>query len=198
MTTFLIIVGVVIVVGGVAGLVALIVTRRWTKALLAGGGSPLTPIHAGTLRTFVDDKAAFVVTAEQTFDAEPGRVWAALDTNGLFSWLPLINGMRYRDGARGVGSTRVFDGLLVAGEEQVIAREEGHRLALTATKSSVPFVMKSIAEEYVVRPTDSGATTLTWTLAVHPRLGGLLPVQMFAPLARPVARWSLRGLSTRI
>ncbi|MFE9579473.1 SRPBCC family protein [Nocardia sp. NPDC006044] len=198
MTTFLTILGIVIAIGGVAGLVTLIVSRRWTKALLAGGGNPLTPIKADRLRTFIDDKAAFVVTAEQTFDAEPARVWAALDTNGLFSWLPLINGMRYRDDARGVGSTRVFDGLLVAGAEQVIVREEGHRLALTATTSSVPFVMKSIAEEYVLSATDSGATTLTWTLAAHPRLGGLLPVQMFAPLARPVARWSLRGLSTRI
>ncbi|MFC9432914.1 SRPBCC family protein [Nocardia sp. NPDC057030] len=198
MTTFLTIIGIVIAVGGIAGLVTLIVSRRWAKALLAGGGHPLKPIEAGTLRAFVDDRAAFVVTAEQTFDAEPAEVWAALDTNGLFSWLPLINGMRYRDGARDVGSTRVFDGLLVAGEEQVITRDAGHRLALTATKSSVPFVMKSIAEEYVLSTTDSGATTLTWTLAVQPRFGRLLPVQMFAPLARPVARWSLRGLSTRI
>lgn len=198
MTTFLTIVGALIVLGAVAGLVALIVSRRWTKALLAGGGTPLKPIHAGTLRTFVDDKAAFVVTAERTFDASPERVWAALDTNGLFSWLPLINGMRYPNGARSVGATRVFDGLLVAGEEQVIAREEGHRLALTATKSSVPFVMKSIAEEYVVSATDSGDTTLTWTLAAHPRFGRLLPLRMFAPLARPVARWSLGGLSTRL
>ncbi|MFG1790640.1 SRPBCC family protein [Nocardia sp. NPDC049149] len=198
MTTLLIIAAVVLVVGGLAGLVALIVARRWTKALLAGGGHRLTPIRAAKMRGFVEDKAALVVTVEHTFDATPEQVWAALDTNGLYSWLPLVNGMRYPNGDRGVGATRVFDGTLVAGVEEVVARDEGRRIALTATKSSVPFVMKSIAEEYVLTPTDAGATTLTWTLAVHPRFGGLLPLQIFAPLARPIARWSLRGLGTRI
>lgn len=198
MTKLFTIVALVLVVAALAGLVALIVSRRWVKALLAGGGNPLEPVSAKALRGFVDGKAAFVVTAEHTFDAPRDRVWAALDTNGLFSWLPLVNGMRYRDDNRAVGTTRVFDGLLVAGEERVIAREEGHRLALTATKSSVPFVMKSLTEEYELHGNGSGDTTLTWTLAVRPRFGALLPLQLFVPLARPVARWSLRGLSTRI
>ncbi|MFD6155363.1 SRPBCC family protein [Nocardia sp. NPDC060256] len=196
--TIWIIIAAVLVVLALAGAATLVVLRHWTKATLAGGGTALKPISAGKLRHFVDNKAAFVVTAERTFDAAPDRVWAALDTNGLFSWLPLINGMRYRDQGHTVGATRVFDGLLVAGAEQVVAREEGHRLALTATTSSVPFVMKSIVEEYALSPTDSGATTLTWTLAAQPRFGWLLPYQLFAPLARPLARWSLGGLATRI
>ncbi|MFI6171011.1 SRPBCC family protein [Nocardia sp. NPDC051052] len=192
------IIAVVVLVLVLAGSAMLVVLRRWAKAALAGGGSSLKPVEADKLRHFVENKAAFVVTVERTFDASPDRVWAALDTNGLFSWLPLINGMRYRDQARNVGTTRVFDGLLVAGAEQVITRAAGDRLALTATTSSVPFVMKSIVEEYALSPTGSGATTLTWTLAAQPRFGWLLPYQLFAPLARPLARWSLGGLATRI
>ncbi|MFI9405478.1 SRPBCC family protein [Nocardia sp. NPDC052316] len=183
---------------GLVAVAVLIGLRRSAKTAIAGGGSSLTPVRADKLQRFVENTAGFVVTTAHTFDASPERVWAALDTNGFFSWLPLINGMRYPDQDRGVGATRVFDGFLVAGAEQVVAREEGHRLALTATTSSVPFAVKSIAEEYVLSPTDSGATTLTWTLAAQPRLGWLLPYQLFAPLARPFARWSLRGLASRL
>ncbi|PXX65595.1 polyketide cyclase/dehydrase/lipid transport protein [Nocardia tenerifensis] len=192
------VIAVVLLVLALAAVVASAVLRRWTKTVLAGGGNPLRPVRADELRRFIERKAAFVVTTEQTFDAAAEHVWAALDTDGLFSWLPVINGMRYRDQDRTVGVTRVFDGFLVAGAERAIVREQGRRLAFTAISSSVPFVLKSIAEEYVLTPTDSGATTLTWTLAAHPRFALLVPYRLFVPLARPVARWNLRGLATRM
>ncbi|MFI9507404.1 hypothetical protein [Nocardia sp. NPDC052566] len=66
------------------------------------------------------------------------------------------------------------------------------------TTGSVPFVTKSVAEDYPPRPTNYGGTVLKWTLAAHPRSGSVLPVQVLAPPARPIAEMAMRRPGTRI
>ncbi|GAB20114.1 hypothetical protein GOEFS_106_00100 [Gordonia effusa NBRC 100432] len=196
--TALIIVGVVVVVlGGLAGLLALYLLRKWAKQVLNGGGSLLKPVPASEVDDFFATKASFVVSSERTFNHTPDKVWAALNSNGVFSWIPLIDGIRYTSDSRGVGAARLFDGKLVAAAEEVTRWDENQRLTVQGTRTSVPIVIKSFAEEYVLTPTGSG-TTVTWTIAAQPKFGGILPLKLAAPFIRPFMKAGIRGLETRV
>ncbi|MFW0789570.1 SRPBCC family protein [Gordonia sp. CPCC 205333] len=194
----LIVVGIVVVaIGGLFALCGLFLLRKRAKGVLDGGGSLLKPVPASEVDDFFATKASFVVSAERTFNHAPEKVWAALNSNGVFSWIPLIDGIRYTNDARGVGAARLFDGKLVAAAEEVTRWDANQRVTVQGTRVSLPLVIKSFAEEYVLTPTETG-TTVTWTIAAQPRFGGLLPLKLAAPLVRPFMKAGIRGLETRI
>ena len=199
MKTLIIILIVLTIGGGIGGLITLLLLRRWTKAVLSGGGSPVKPITSEKAADFFDRKASsFVVTTERDFAHSPDLVFAALDNDGLFSWIPFVDGIRYNNGSRGVGTTRTFDSKLFATAERVVSYEAGHKITLTGDRVSIPIVVKSFAQEYKVTPNGNGGTALKWTIAAHPRLGGLIPLRVCAPIVRPFAKAGIRGLDSRI
>lgn len=194
MDAWLVILIVVVAVGAVLGLITLLLLRSWAKRVIAGGGKQLTPISAKKADDFIARKASFAVTTEREFEQPPAKIWQALNSNGLFSVAALVKGAFYPTDDRGVGAQRLFDANLVATAQEVITADEGSRLTVTGTRSSIPFVMKSYAEDYRLTPTASGGTKVAWTIAAHPRLGGLVPLRMFAPIVRPFAKAALRTL----
>lgn len=197
LTTIIVAAAVLLVLGGIAGVIALSVLRSWTKKTLAGDGYDVQPITAEFVDQFLKEGASFVVTAEREFPYPPPKVWDALQLNGTFSWIPLINGVRYRDEYRREGAIRTFDGLLVAAEERVVTMAPGKRLSVTATKVSVPVLVKSFVEDYTLTETPAG-TKLTWTIAFRPRFGAFLPLRWAAPFIRPFATIGIKGLAARI
>lgn len=186
-----------VVLAAVAGGVALLVLRAWTKQVLAGDGYGVRPVAAEFVDQFLREDASFVVTAELEFPYPPHKVWDALQLNGTFSWIPLINGIRYRDDYRREGAIRTFDGLLVAAEERVVIMAPGTRLSVTGTKVSVPVLIKSLVEDYTLLETPAG-TKLTWTIAFLPRFGAFLPLRWTAPFVRPFATLAIKGLAARV
>ncbi|MBL1078932.1 SRPBCC family protein [Nocardia sp. 2] len=197
MTAIVIVAAVVVVLGAIAAGTALLVMRSWTKKALAGGGYELRPIAAEFVDEFLTEGATFAVTAAREFPYPPHKVWDALQLNGTFSWIPLINGIRYRDDFRREGALRTFDGTVVAAEERVVIMNPGSRLSVTGTKASVPLVLRSFVEDYQLTETETG-TTLTWTLAFRPRFGAFVPLRWTAPFVRPFAALGIKGLAARI
>lgn len=194
------IVVILLIAGAAAGvicLIGLLVLRAWAKQVVRGGGKKLKPISAKKAGEFFGGKAAFAVVTEREYTQPPEKIWSALNANGLFSWLPFVNGASYTGEERGIGAQRVFDGNLVAAAQEVITYDDASRLTLTGTRTSIPFVMRSYAEDYQLTPTASGGTKLRWTIAAHPRLGGFFSLRIFAPIVRPFASSALKGLGTR-
>lgn len=197
LSTILIVAAIVLVLGAIAAGIAALIGRNWTKEVLTGRGFELRPISADNYDEFRTRGATFVVTAEREFPYPAHKVWDALQLNGTFSWLPLINGVRYRDDYRREGALRTLDGSLVAAEERVIVLAQNSRLTLTGTRISIPLLVRSFTEDYRLTEIEGG-TTLTWTIAGRPRFGAFLPLRWAAPFIRPFARFALRGLAARI
>ncbi|WP_067706805.1 SRPBCC family protein [Nocardia yamanashiensis] len=197
LSTILTIAAIAAVLGAIGAGIAALIGRKWTKDVLAGRGFELRPLTAGNYDEFRTRGATFVVTAEREFPCPPSKVWDALQLNGTFSWIPLINGVRYRDDYRREGALRTLDGLLVAAEERVIVLAPHSRLTVTGTKISIPLLVRSFTEDYRLTET-AGGTRLTWTIAGRPRVGAFLPLRWAAPFVRPFARFALRGLGARI
>lgn len=192
MPDFVIVLLIIAAVFGILGLIGLLVLRSWAMQVLAGGGKELKPISAKHADDFLTRKASFAVTTEREFDTPPQRIWQALNSNGLFSVAMVVKGAYYPTDHRGVGAQRMLDGNLIATAQEVITADEGSRLTVTGTRTSIPFLMKSYAEDFRRSPTDSGGTTVAWTIAAHPRLGGLFSLRFFAPVVRPFAKAALR------
>ncbi|WP_327145067.1 SRPBCC family protein [Nocardia sp. NBC_01327] len=196
MVTVIIVVAVIVVLGAIAGGITALLLRLWTKDVLADKGFEVRPITSAEVGEFLD-RATFTVTAGREFPFPPHKVWDALQLNGTFSWIPLINGIRYRDDYRREGALRSFDGLLFAVQERVIIMAPNQQLTVSGTTISIPFLIKAFAEDYRLTETADG-TRLTWTIAFQPRIGSFLPLRWAAPFIRPFARFGLKGLASRI
>ncbi|MEU0544484.1 SRPBCC family protein [Nocardia sp. NPDC005978] len=188
---------VLLVAGGIAAAITAVFLHRWRRAVLAGGGFAVHPLAAEQVDEFLADRGVFAVTATREFTAPAAKVWDALQLDGGFSWLPLITGIRYRDGSRSVGAMRSFDAPLFAVQERVVTHTPHTRLTVTGTRISIPVLVSGFAQDYRLTEHD-GRTTLAWTIAVRPRVGGFLPLRWGAPFARPFAAWAIKGLGTRI
>lgn len=195
MLTIIIAAVIVVIVALGAGVAALIL-RGWAKAVLAGGGFSVNPLTAAQLDAFLTD-AAFTVTARREFPYPAHKVWDALQLNGTFSWIPFVDGIRYRDDYRREGASRSFDGTLFACEEKTVTMAQNTRLAVTGTRISIPFLINAFAQDYRVTE-NAGATTLTWTIAFSPRIGSFLPLRWAAPFVRPFMAIGIKGLAARI
>ncbi|GAB0106930.1 SRPBCC family protein [Nocardia sp. JMUB6875] len=196
LTNIIIVLAVLLVLGALAAGVAALVLRGWAKGVLAGGGFSVRPLTAEQLDPFLTD-ATFAVTVRREFPFPPHKVWDALQLNGTFSWIPLVNGIRYRDDYRREGASRSFDGFLFACEEKIVTMAQHARLSVTGTRISIPFAIDAFAQDYKLAET-AGGTALTWTIAFRPRLLTFLPLRWAAPFVKPFLSLGIRGLAARI
>lgn len=194
MKQLVIIVAVLVVLGAIAGLIALVVLRARARKLLSTRAEPESET---VLRTLLARRPTFEMTAVCRFDAPPDRVYDAL-TEGAFSWFPLINGIRYQGTDRGVGALRTLDALLFASVEQVTHAEPGRRLTVAGIRTSVPLAVLTYRQDFRLAPTANGGTEVSWTVGGRPAIFAFLPASWAAPFVRPFARFALGRLSTRV
>ncbi|MFI1916958.1 SRPBCC family protein [Nocardia sp. NPDC020380] len=197
LTTLIIVVVALLVVGAIGAGIGALLLHNWTAAVQRGGGFKVQQVPAADLDEFLRTEATFAVTAQREFPYPPHKVWDALQLDGTFSWIPFVKGIRYRDTYLREGALRTFDGLLFGVEEKVIVQAPDRRLAVSGTRISLPVLVRSFAEDYQLRETPDG-TLLTWTIAFRPRFFTFLPLRWGAPFVRPFARWGIRGLADRI
>lgn len=197
MKTLIILVVVLGALGALAALIALAVIMSWNKRFVAGGGHTLTPVLDVDARNFIDRNASFVVTADCDFDQSPDVIWKVLTDNGVFSWIPFVEGVRYADDFGAVGTRRILSTPILRIEEQIVGREESSRLTVTGTRVSIPLVLKTVAEEYRLTPTAAGGTRVSWTIAAQPKFGLGRPLSLAKPFVRPFAKAGLKGLGKR-
>ncbi|WP_067573100.1 SRPBCC family protein [Nocardia acidivorans] len=197
LTAVIVAVVVIVVLGALgAGVIALL-ARGWSRDVLAGKGFRTEPLSSDRIDDYLADKGAFTVTATREFAAPPAKVWDALQLTGTFSWLPLVNGIRYQDQTRREGALRTFDGTFFAVQERVVTLAPHRRMTTTGTRISLPVLVESFAQDHQLTETADG-TALAWTIAFRPRIGAFLPLRWAAPFVRPFASYALKGLDTRL
>jgi uncharacterized membrane protein len=167
-------------------------------ALAAGGPKSssrfrVKPVAQAHLRMFVDTMASFSVTSQVAFPHSPERLWTALLDERAYSWLPFVKGVSYLDDQQSVGSRRAVVGTFLALQEQIIAFEEGQRIAFSVTGASL-YGLAAGVQEYVITPTAKGGSLLTWTVAGSPKFVGFLPLRLTSPFVRPFMKRSIKGV----
>jgi hypothetical protein len=109
--------------------------------------------------------APLVVPAPVELDAPPARVWAALGSDRMWSWAPIIDRVTWLT-PHGVGCVRRLRLLKVNTiEEEFYRWDEGVRATFRVVAQSRP-LLNGLAEDFLLEPLDGGARTrLTWTMA---------------------------------
>jgi hypothetical protein len=146
---------------------------------------PVRPVDDSFFET-----APLVVKTAVDYEATPGEVWAALGSDEMWSWLPLLDRLRWTT-PRGEGGVRI---LRVARafeiEERFYRWEEGRRATFHVVSSTRP-VLDALAEDFLLDPTPDG-TRLTWTMALEPK--GPRNLGWLAPLLAPGNKVAISGL----
>ncbi|MFD5177638.1 SRPBCC family protein [Nocardia sp. NPDC058379] len=182
--------GALLVAAG-GGLVVLLVLQRRAVRLRA---TEIAPVDDPTIRLLESRRPTFQMTVEQYFPAMPWEVWSALE-DGAFTWIPMIDGVSYRDQARGPGTVRTLDAIVFAAAEQVTRRDPHTRLSVAAVKTSIPLFVESYTMDFQLTETPDGATLLRWTIAGRPAVFAFVPLSWTAPFLRPfvqvvLGRWA--------
>lgn len=140
--------------------------------------------------------APLVVPATVELDAPPAAVWEALGSDRMWSWLPLLDQLRWltprphREGA--VRVLRVAR--LATVEEHFYRWEDERRATFHVVRASRP-LLRALAEDFRLEPTPGGGTRLTWTMAVEPRLPGVRALaRLLVPLLKPGNRMAIAGI----
>ncbi|SIL89361.1 Polyketide cyclase / dehydrase and lipid transport [Mycobacteroides abscessus subsp. abscessus] len=139
------------------------------------------------------ESAAIVLRTSHTFEVPRGQVWAALDSDHAWSWLPFGCGVRYDEPCRRVGMEREMGTVsapwrfLWIQRERFWRYEAPHRLTYSAVAGTWP-LLQLWAEDYVLTSTPGGCT-VDWTVAITgcPCAG-----------SNPFCGWSSRGVSVRV
>ncbi|GAB08488.1 hypothetical protein GOARA_012_00380 [Gordonia araii NBRC 100433] len=180
MGTIIIIVVLVAAALGLGGLFVL--------ALLASGstGPRRFRIDApADLRAFLDHEAAWAVTAEVEVPVDVATAWRQV-LNG-----PLIRLAPVYSGPTADGGTRAFRGI-VAMTSTVVDTSGAQRMAAVGVGTSVPIVVKGIAEEAVVVARGRNRSIVTYTVAIEPRFVGFLPLRWTGVFVRPFLAFAIR------
>lgn len=142
------------------------------------------------------ESAAIVLRTAHTFNVPLDQVWAALDSDHAWSWLPFGCGVRYDEPRRSVGMEREMGTVsepwrfLWIQRERFWRYEPPHRITYSAVAGTWP-LLKLWAEDYVLTPTPGGCT-VHWTVAITPRFLSALPLRWLQPLLRVVFAWGFR------
>lgn len=149
------------------------------------------------------ESAAIVLRTSHTFDAPIGQVWAALDGDHAWSWLPFGCGVRYDEADRRVGMEREMGTVsapwrfLWIQRERFWRHEPPHRITYGAVAGTWP-LLELWAEDYVLTSVPGGCR-LDWTVAITPRFVSRLPLRWLQPLLQLVFTWGIRpGLRSLI
>lgn len=139
--------------------------------------------------------APIVVRATVDVDAPPAAVFEALGSDRMWSWLPVLDRLRWiTPRPLGQGAVRLLRiGRLVEVEEEFFRWEDDRRATFCVTSASRP-VLKALAEDFALEPTSRG-TRLTWTMALDPGLpGARLLGRVLGPLLVPANRVAIAGI----
>jgi len=152
------------------------------------------PVSATGDETFATAPLVIPVTVE--LDAPPAAVWEALGSDEMWSWLPILDRLRWLTARpHRQGAVRVLRiARLFTVEEHFYRWEEGRRATFHVTSATRP-VLDALAEDFLLEPLPSGGTRLTWTMAVAPKLpGARLVGRLLAPLLAPGNRLAIAGI----
>ena len=136
---------------------------------------------------------AIPVTVELA--ATPAQVWEALGSDAMWSWLPVLDRLRWlTPRPLTEGAVRVLRvARLFTIEEHFYRWEEERRATFHVTSSTRP-VLNALAEDFVLEPTASG-TRLTWTMALDPKVpGARLLGKLLGPLLKAGNRFAIGGI----
>jgi len=114
------------------------------------------------------ERAPLVVPAPVELDAAPDRVWAALGSDEMWSWAPIIDQVAWiTPRPHAAGAVRRLRLLKLNTIEELFYRwDEGRRATFRVVAQSRP-MLEGLAEDFLLEPLDGGARTrLTWTMAV--------------------------------
>jgi uncharacterized protein YndB with AHSA1/START domain len=127
--------------------------------------------------------------------ASPARVFATLAAPEPWPrWLSLVQQVRYRSDARGVGCERdvtTAGGVVI--REHFIAWEPGQRLAFFVS-SSTSSALAMFMEDYALFPIAGGHTRLRWTVAFELQPPFSTASSVFGAVFRQEAEVGLRRL----
>jgi hypothetical protein len=118
--------------------------------------------------------APLVVPAVVDLDAPPARVWEALASDAMWSWVPIIDQLVWvTPRPQTVGATRRLRLLKVNTIEEEFYRWDPDpptpRATFRVTQQSRP-MLEGLAEDFLLEELDGGARTrLTWTMAIAPK-----------------------------
>lgn len=140
------------------------------------------------------EAAPLVVRVAVDLDAPPSAVFDVLASERMWSWLPLIDRLRWTTPSpQGEGSVRVLRiARLFEVEERFYRWDAGRRATFHVTSATRP-VLNALAEDFLVEPAGAGSR-LTWTFALDPKLPGARLLGRIAPLLAPGNRWAIGGI----
>jgi hypothetical protein len=139
--------------------------------------------------------APLVIKVAVDLDAPAADVWEALGSDRMWSWLPILDQLRWltprplTEGA--VRTLRI--GRLFTVEEHFYRWDPERRATFHVTSASRP-LLNALAEDFLLQPTPSGGTRLTWTMALGPRVPGARLLRFLVPLLRPGNKLALAGI----
>jgi carbon monoxide dehydrogenase subunit G len=140
------------------------------------------------------DSAPLVVEVAVDLDATPTEVWAALGSDEMWSWLPVLDRLRWTTPRpHGEGATRIVRVARLFEIEERFYRWEDERRATFHVVSSTRPVIDAFAEDFRLAPQGSG-TRLTWTVAAAPKLARGRNLGWLAPLAAPGNKLAIGGI----
>lgn len=142
------------------------------------------------------EQAPIVIESTVELDASPTEVWEALGSDRMWSWLPVLDQLRWlspRPLAEGAVRTLRVAHLFTI-EEHFYRWEEPRRATFHVTRSTRP-TLHALAEDFLLEPTPNGGTRLTWTMALEPRPSIPRPLgRLLSLLLRPGNTWAIGGL----
>ena len=142
------------------------------------------------------ETSAIVVGTTIELDSSPAEVWDALGSDEMWSWFPPLDRLRWLSARPlGEGAVRTIRvARLFTLEEHFYRWEEGRRATFHVVSVTRP-VLHALAEDFLLEPTASGGTRLTWTFALDPKLpGARLIARLAAPLLRAGNRSMISGI----
>jgi uncharacterized protein YndB with AHSA1/START domain len=150
---------------------------------------PVRPVDDSFFET-----APLVIESVVELDAPPEDVWEALGSDRMWSWFPVLDRLRWLTPRPHVqGAVRVLRvARLFTIEEHFYRWEEPRRATFHVVSSTRP-VLNALAEDFVLDPTPSGGTRLTWTMALEPKGGGR-SLRWLAPLLAPGNKLAISGI----
>ena len=140
------------------------------------------------------EEAPLVVRSSVRLQADPSAVWAALGSDEMWSWLPIIDNLEWQSPKPYTAGSirRLRLGKLVTVDEEFY-RWDADRRATFRIVGQSRRVLDAAVEDFLLEPRDGG-TELTWTMAVSPLKGRGLPLGLLAPLLAPGNTAALAGI----
>jgi hypothetical protein len=150
---------------------------------------PVRPVDDSFFET-----APLVIPVTVELDASPAEVWEALGSDQMWSWLPVLDRLRWiSPRPLTQGAVRILRiAKLFEVEEHFYRWEEQRRATFHVVKATRP-LLNALAEDFILDPTATG-TRLTWVMALEPKVPGARFLGFLVPLLKPGNKFALAGI----